>query len=48
MKTKEELDKLKKEVEGLDKKLEELTDEQLSSVSGGVDFPQNISFVVDQ
>ena len=25
----------------------ELTDEELAEVTGGVDFPQNISFVVD-
>ena len=37
MKTKEELDTLKEEVETLNKKLAELTDEELEQVSGG--FP---------
>ena len=36
MKTKEELDALKQEVETLNKKLHELTDEELAQVSGGV------------
>ena len=36
MKTKEELNALKKEVEALNKKLAELTDEELVQVSGGV------------
>ena len=35
MKTKEELNELRKEVESLNKKLRELTDEELSQVSGG-------------
>ena len=35
MKTKEELNALKEEVETLNKKLHELTDEQLEQVSGG-------------
>ena len=35
MKTKEELNALKKEVESLNKKLAELTDEELAEVSGG-------------
>ena len=35
MKTKEELDTLKEEVETLNKKLAELTDEELEQVSGG-------------
>ena len=35
MKTKEELDTLKEEVETLNKKLRELTDEELTQVSGG-------------
>ena len=38
MKTKEELNALKEEVETLNKKLAELTDEELEQVSGGVDF----------
>ena len=36
MKTKEELNALKNEVEALNKKLAELTDEELAQVSGGV------------
>ena len=36
MKTKEELNALKEEVETLNKKLAELTEEELSQVSGGV------------
>ena len=35
MKTKEELKEIKAEVEALDKKLEELTDEELKEVTGG-------------
>ena len=35
MKTKEELNALKEEVETLNKKLHELTDEELAQVSGG-------------
>ena len=35
-KTKEELEELKKEVETLNEKLNELTDEELAQVSGGV------------
>ena len=37
MKTKEELNALKEEVETLNEKLHELTDEELAQVSGGVD-----------
>ena len=36
MKTKEELNALKEEVETLNKKLHELTDEELAQVSGGL------------
>ena len=36
MKTKEELNALKKEVEALNKKLAELTEEELEQVTGGV------------
>ena len=39
MKTKEELNALKEEVEALNKKLHELTDEELAQVSGGVFVP---------
>ena len=35
-KTKEELEELKKEVETLNEKLNELTDEELAQVSGGL------------
>ena len=38
MKTKEELNALKEEVETLNKKLCELTDEELEQVSGGEDL----------
>ena len=37
MKTKEELNALKKEVEALNKKLAELTEEEIMQVSGGGD-----------
>ena len=36
MKTKEELNALKEEVENLNKKLHELTEEELAQVTGGV------------
>ena len=39
MKTKEELNALKKEVETLNKKLAELTDEELAQVVGGLLLP---------
>ena len=35
MKTKEELNEIKEEVEALNKKLHELTDEELEQVTGG-------------
>ena len=42
MKTKEELNALKEEVEAIKKKLAELTDEELAQVAGGVPpFGQN-------
>ena len=45
MKTKEELNALKEEVETLNKKLAELTDEELEQVSGGViDSPFNYQY----
>ena len=37
MKTKEELNALKEEVETVSKKLHELTEEELAQVSGGLD-----------
>ena len=40
MKTKEELNALKNEVEALNKKLAELSDDELSQVSGGTDDRQ--------
>ena len=40
MKTKEELNALKEEVEVLNKKLQELTPEELEQVSGGVLTPE--------
>ena len=39
MKTKEELNALKEEVETLNKKLAELTEEELAQVSGGMIVP---------
>ena len=39
MKTKEELNALKEEVETLNQKLAELTDEELAQVSGGASNP---------
>ena len=47
MKTKEELKALKEEVETLNKKLAELTDEELAQVSGGVVLPVNPYTVFD-
>ena len=40
-KTKEELNELKEEVEKLDTKLHELTEEELAQVTGGVVVPQS-------
>ena len=46
MKTKEELNELKEEVETLNKKLAELTEEELVQVSGGVlPVPSQAGFV---
>ena len=39
MKSKEELNALKEEVEALNKKLHELTEEELKQVSGGIPEP---------
>ena len=36
MKTKEELDKIKEEAESLNRKMSELTDEELEEVAGGM------------
>ena len=41
MKSKEELNALKEEVETLNKKLAELTEEELAQVSGGQDAPHS-------
>ena len=46
MKTKEELNALKEEVETVSKKLQELTDEELAQVSGG-GLPGNIKHVIE-
>ena len=45
MKTKEELNALKEEVETLNKKLAELTDEELAQVSGGLYVPHAVHFI---
>ena len=45
MKTKEELSALKEEIETLNKKLAELTDEELAQVAGG-DLPDTAKRVV--
>ena len=42
MKTPEELNALKEEVETVSKKLHELTDEELAQVSGGGDVPPEL------
>ena len=42
MKTKEELNALKEEVEALNKKLHELTEEELKQVIGGQQYDINI------
>ena len=47
MKTKEELNALKEEVETVNKKLHELTDEELEQVSGGAylkDFYDQVTY----
>ena len=44
MKTKEELNALKEEVEALNKKLAELTEEELKQVTGGGAFAITVSF----
>ena len=47
MKTKEELNALKEEVETLNKKLAELTEEELNQVTGGVN-PTDFTIGQDQ
>ena len=46
MKTKEELNALKEEVETLNKKLAELTEEELKMVSGGRDYNCYVGFEI--
>ena len=47
MKTKEELILLKEEVEALNKKLHELTEEELAQVTGGIKMPDDFENVND-
>ena len=47
MKTKEELNALKEEVETLNKKLHELTEEELAQVSGGDWVYQDIEITLE-
>ena len=48
MKTKKELNEIKEEVEKLDKKLHELTEEELEQVTGGTPpIGDGVKFVVD-
>ena len=47
MKTKEELNALKEEVETLNKKLHELTDEELAQVSGGLVSGPYIEHIIE-
>lgn len=42
MKTKEELNKLKEEIDNLNKKLAELTEEELENVNGGADWAYTV------
>ena len=48
MKTKEELNALKEEVETLNKKLHELTDEELAQVSGGMSERELLELAMKQ
>ena len=48
MKTKEELNALKEEVEALNKKLAELTEEELEQVSGGYFFREKPRVIEEQ
>ena len=47
MKTKEELTALKEEVEALNKKLHELTEEELAQVTGGVTYEGGLNESLD-
>ena len=46
MKTKEELNALKEEVEALSRKLHDLSEEELAQVSGGVVPPDSTTFEI--
>ena len=51
MKTKEELNELKKEVEAVNEKLAELTEEEIAQVNGGVTLPitfESLSALTDE
>ena len=43
VKTQEEMNALKEEVETVSKKLHELTEEELEQVAGGIDYQKNYS-----
>ena len=45
MKTKEELNAMKEEVETMNKKLADLTEEELAQVSGGGDVPRTVPVI---
>ena len=45
MKTKEEINALKEEIKDLNKKLAELTEEELAQVSGGGDVPRAVPVI---
>ena len=47
MKTNEELNALKEEVASLNKKLQELNDEELKLVTGGIANPNNLTNKVE-
>ena len=47
MKTKEELNAIKKEVEALNKKLRELTDDELNNVSSGACYSSGVALTED-
>ena len=46
MKTKEELNKLKEEVESINEKLAELTEEEIAQVSGGVQHVDTVKTAI--
>ena len=45
MKTKEEINALKEEIKDLNKKIAELTEEELAQVSGGGDVPRAVPVI---